>query len=167
MDEYDPDEEGQEPESEDEDPNDEQGEGDTVPRAKFEKVQKEARSLRTRLARSELESEFGKDVVELVPPSLPLDEQREYVAKLKERLGQAAPTQEQEGTGSGPGLTAEEPLSESEKRIAALTTPRETAAADSTLTWDEYRKMLADPTTREKAMRLRASGAVDEGTYPS
>ena len=147
------------------DPIEEQVEGDTVSRAQFEKVQREARSLRTKLRRSEFAKEYGDEVVELVPESLTLKEQKELAGKLQERFAATASTQDADGTATTPSPPVEV-LSEAEKRMAAIVKPRETAApSGKTWSWDEYRQGLADPSTRTEAMRARASGRVDESTY--
>src|SRR3990172_10503843 len=110
---------GQDPEVEEPDPVEEPVEGDSVPRAQYDKVVKEARTLRGKYRRAELAQEYGKEVLELVPPSLPLKDQQELAAKLSERLGQSVPTQIEQGA----ELTAEpvvEQPTEQERRAAAL-----------------------------------------------
>mgnify|MGYP001607605405 CR=1 FL=1 len=143
-------------------------EGDTVPRELYEKAVKAERSLRTRLRRTEMAKEFGDDIVELVPDMLPLNEQKALAAKLKEKFATPpAPTQGAEGSAEGKP-DAEEHLSEAEKRMAAIVASTGTKApAGGQISWDEYRNMLADPTTHQKAMQLRKQGMVDESTYPS
>ena len=166
MDEYDTDGEGQESSPDEVEPIEEElPEGDMVPKALLVKARNEARSLRSKFARSELATEYGKDVVELVPNSLPLQEQRDLAAKLKDRLSQPAPTQGSEERPAAPEAPPVEPT-EAEKRIAAIVKPRESAAStDKSWTYSEYKQALGNPDTHAEAMRARVAGLVDESTY--
>jgi 16S rRNA C967 or C1407 C5-methylase (RsmB/RsmF family) len=60
------------------------------------KLKNENQSLRQRLRRTELEANFGKDVVELIPEELPLSKWEEYAGKLAERLQKQEPPKQDE-----------------------------------------------------------------------
>jgi 16S rRNA C967 or C1407 C5-methylase (RsmB/RsmF family) len=59
------------------------------------KLKQENQSLRQRLRRTELEANFGKDVVEMIPEELPLSKWEEFAGKLAERLPKAQNQTEQ------------------------------------------------------------------------
>ena len=61
------------------------------------KLKQENQSLRQRLRRTELEANFGKDVVELIPEELPLSKWEEFAGRLSERMPkQEAQTEQNE-----------------------------------------------------------------------
>lgn len=53
---------------------------------RYKQLRQENQSLRQRLRRTELEANFGKEIVELVPEELPLDKWEEFAGRLAERL---------------------------------------------------------------------------------
>jgi|SRR3990172_3748281 len=162
-DEYD-DAEDQGSEGEEPDPVEEPVEGDTVPRAQYDKVVREARSTRTKLRRTEFAAEFGADVVELVPDSLPLKEQRELAEKLKAKFGSTVETQNEQG----PELTAEpavEQPTEQERRAAALVQSGSGQPATTAITDVQQAAELAfgDPAAYE---RMKRAGLIQLAKLP-
>ena len=155
---------GQDPEVEEPDPVEEPVEGDSVPRAQYDKVVKEARTLRGKYRRAELAQEYGKEVLELVPPSLPLKDQQELAAKLSERLGQPASTRLEQGT----ELTAEpavEQPTEQERRAAALVQSGSGQPATTAITDVQQAAELAfgDPAAYE---RMKRAGLIQLAKLP-
>jgi hypothetical protein len=128
--EFDPEEEGQDPESE-ETP----AESAAADPAKLAKLQKENRSLRGRLRRAELGAEYGKDIAELVPDALPLKEWDAYAEKLVALRGQTG-KEETPPEGEAPA----EPPTEAEQKLAVVSSASSAAAAGSD---NPYRDMSA------------------------
>jgi hypothetical protein len=148
----------------DEDEDDDQApppvEGDTVSREQYEKVVKAERSLRTRLRRTEMESEYGKDVVELVPATLPLKEQRALAAKLKERFGsQAAQTQPDESADASPEVATEQPT-EQERRAAALVQPGSGGSVPGGVITDPKEAAAIAMSNPARYEQMRAAGTI-------
>ena len=140
------------------DPVEETVEGDTVARGQYDKVVKEARSLRTKLRRTEFAKEFGDEVVELVPESLTLKEQKELAAKLKERFGATAQTRTDEGTESSELEAVEQPTDQ-ERRAAALAREGSGSATTGKLSREEWLKLAgANPVAAQEAW---SKGRVD------
>jgi len=137
------------------------GGGDTVPRNQYEKVQKEARSLRTRLRRTEVEAKYGKEVVELIPEELPLTKWDEYAEKLSTKL-KPEPAAETDT----PAEEKPEEATPKEKKLAAVSTAQEGGAEGTTrVSWDEYMAKRAAAQSKEEldaVLTLRAKGLVDE-----
>ena len=145
----------EEQDSEDEEPDQiEPPEGESISRQQYEKVVKEARSLRTKLRRTEFAAEFGADVVELVPTSLPLKEQKELAAKLKERLAPAAPAPAVEGLEVDVTEAADQP-SEQELRASALVRSGSGSPGQSVITdvAEVARLAFSDPAGYERAKK--------------
>jgi hypothetical protein len=88
----------------------------------LKKKNQENHSLRVRERRAVLTTEYGKEVAELIPATLPLKEWKDYAEKLAALKGPASEqktTQEQEATQEE--VPEEEP-SEAEKRLATAGT---------------------------------------------
>jgi 16S rRNA C967 or C1407 C5-methylase (RsmB/RsmF family) len=93
----------------------EEGSAPEISENVLRKLKQENHSLRQRLRRTELEANFGKDVVELIPEELPLSKWEEYAGKLAERLPKQAPPEQNEPA-------PEEPSQEDEPTgLAAVT----------------------------------------------
>lgn len=134
-------------------------EGDTVPREQYEKAVKAERSLRTRLRRTEMESEYGKDVVELVPTTLPLKEQKALAAKLKERLGSQAATTPADESADASTETPEVEPTEQERRAAALVQQGSGSTSSGPMSAAEWRDVAKkDPALGQQ---LLETGRVD------
>jgi 16S rRNA C967 or C1407 C5-methylase (RsmB/RsmF family) len=116
------------------------------------KLKDENQSLRQRLRRTELEANFGKDVVELIPEELPLSKWEEFAGKLAERMPKATPTEQNEPA-------AEEPTQEvAPSGLAAVAaTPSSGApATEELMTTAEIKKLAkSDP---QAAARLVNAG---------
>lgn len=98
------------------------------------KLKQENQSLRQRLRRTELEANFGKNVVELIPEELPLSKWEEYAGKLADAIPKPAvpeqdeqapeeASQEDEPTGLAAVTTASAPgasLPEDLKTVAEI-----------------------------------------------
>ena len=140
-------------------------EGDTVSREQYEKVVKAERSLRTRLRRTEMESEYGKDVVELVPTTLPLKEQKALAAKLKERFGsQTAATQADESADAGTEASTEEPT-EQERRAAALVAQGSGGSVAGVIT-DTAEAAAIAAASPERYTQMKAAGLIQLPKLP-
>jgi 16S rRNA C967 or C1407 C5-methylase (RsmB/RsmF family) len=63
---------------------------------RYKQMRAENQNLRQKLRRTELEANFGKDVVELIPEELPLSKWEEYAGRLAERLQKPAPPEQNE-----------------------------------------------------------------------
>ena len=85
---------------------DQEDSGPVADDSALRKLKQENQSLRQRLRRTELEANFGKDVVELIPEELPLSKWEEYAGRLAERLQKPEPEQNAQA--------AEEPSQEDE-----------------------------------------------------
>ena len=156
-DEYD-DAEDQGSEGEEPDPVEEPVEGDTVPRAQYDKVVREARSTRTKLRRTELAAEFGADVVELVPDSLPLKEQRELAEKLKAKFGSTVETQNEQGAEQIAESAVEQPT-EQERRAAALARSGSGSPVSGFMNLEDWHKLsVSNPEAAQAAFK---AGHVD------
>ena len=151
MDEYD--EEEQDSSDEETDPVEEQVEGDVIPRQQYDKVVKEARSLRTKLRRTEFAAEFGTEVVELVPDSLPLKEQRALAEKLKTRLGSTAQTPASTSAESEDTEAAEQPTDQ-ELRAAALSRSGSKSSDSRLMSIEDWQTLAqSDPAAAQAAFQ--------------
>jgi 16S rRNA C967 or C1407 C5-methylase (RsmB/RsmF family) len=63
---------------------------------RYKQMRAENQNLRQKLRRTELEANFGKDVVELIPEELPLSKWEEYAGRLAERLQKQEPPKQDE-----------------------------------------------------------------------
>jgi hypothetical protein len=117
------------------------------------KLKQENQSLRQRLRRTELEANFGKDVVELIPEELPLSKWEEFAGKLAERMPKDQAKQDEPA--------AEESAPEAEPAglaaVSGASTPGTPIAGDP-LTSAEIKELYkTDP--------VRASQLVNQGMF--
>lgn len=124
-----------------------------------EKLRKENHSLRVRFRRTEMEKEYGADVLELVPDDLSLEKQGELAAKLAERFRNASPTQTEAPTEAEAEAPPQaEVVSEAERNLAAVTQGSVSPGGSAGMDEDEIRKLaFADPA---RYAALRASGSI-------
>lgn len=135
-------------------------EGETVSRAQYEKAVKEARSLRTKLRRTEMEAEFGAEVLEMIPADLPLKQQKALAGTIKTKLD-ALTAQATPADGSAENSDADQGQpTEEEQRLAAVTsagsTGTQTGQIYSAKEWAALSKV--DPVQGQK---LLEQGRVD------
>jgi 16S rRNA C967 or C1407 C5-methylase (RsmB/RsmF family) len=120
------------------------------------KLKDENHSLRQRLRRTELEVNFGKDVVELIPEELPLAKWEEFAGRLAERMPKPAPPEQTE-----PEASTEEPAQEAEPAgLAAVTNAPApgTAVPGELLTVKEIKELgKTDP--------VRATELISQGKF--
>lgn len=134
------------------------------------KLKNEAHTLRTQLRRTEMAKEYGDDVLEFVPTSLPLQEQKELAAKLQARL--AGQTQDVQATPEQPTGAFQEPQfipvpipqagqTEDERNLAAVAQGVSTTAAttaQSPLSTQEAAELaMRDPATYQ---RMKQAGLI-------
>jgi hypothetical protein len=123
-----------------------------------EKARKEAHGLRERLRRTEVASEYGKEVAELIPTNLPIKEWKGYAERLVAFRGQATATDQQ--TTSESAEPAQEQPSEDDKKLsqALKGSATGTPATDkvSALQWMSLRQ-----NNPSEADRLLRSGSVE------
>lgn len=113
------------------------------------KLKDENQSLRQRLRRTELEANFGKDVVELIPEELPLSKWEEFAGKLAERMPKAV---EAEQTEPAPEDTSQE---EEPTKLAAVATSPSSGAptAGELMTTAEIKELAkSDPVAAARLM---------------
>lgn len=118
------------------------------------KARKEAEKYRRELRRSQLQTEFGSEVMELVPATLPLTDQKALAEKLKARLSASpAPASSEQATTETPteGSTVDATA------LAAVTTAG-SGSPDGLkpFTWSEFdalRKKVGDAAAVTEAQR--------------
>ncbi len=120
----------------------------------FRKLKQENQSLRQRLRRTELEANFGKDVVELIPEELPLSKWEEYAGRLAERLPKPAPPEQNE-------QAADEPSQEDEP--AGLAAVTNASAPGATL--PEDLKTVAEIKELAKTDPVKANELIAAGKF--
>lgn len=128
------------------------------------KLRNEAQSLRRRLARTEIKAEYGEDVLELVPESLPLKEAKELAGKLSARFA-ASKTQDAPQAASVPEVGIEQPQTvevevpqaeptQAERNLAAVaqgSSPQAASSAQTPLSIDEAAALaLRDPAAYQR-----------------
>ena len=120
------------------------------------KLKQENQSLRQRLRRTELEANFGKDVVELIPEELPLSKWEEFAGKLAERMPKAeAPEPEQNEQAAEDSPPEDEPAG-----LAAVT---KTPAPGSTS--PEELKTVAEIKELAKTDPAEATRLINSGKF--
>lgn len=119
------------------------------------KLKQENQSLRQRLRRTELEANFGKDVVELIPEELPLSKWEEFAGKLAERMPkpEAPPEQNEQAAEDSP----------QEDEPAGLAAVTKTPAPGSTL--PEELKTVAEIKELAKTDPAEATRLINSGKF--
>jgi hypothetical protein len=119
------------------------------------KLKQENQSLRQRLRRTELEANFGKDVVELIPEELPLAKWEEYAGRLAERLQK--PEQTKAETPEAAPETPEVPEPAAGLKAVATNQPASTPVAHGTdLTSREIGDLYkTDPAAFKRALQAK------------
>ena len=139
---------GLEPEAEDAAP-------DPADDSAVRKLKQENQSLRQRLRRTELEANFGKDVVELIPEELPLSKWEEFAGRLAERFPKAESQPKQDEQAAEVSAPEVEPAGLA--AVSGASTPG-TPIAGEPLTRAEIKELYkTDP--------VRASQLVNEGKF--
>jgi hypothetical protein len=124
-----------------------------------EKARKEAHGLRERLRRSEIASEYGKEVAELIPAGLPIKEWKGYAEKLNTFRGQATAS-DQQTTDESPAPAAKAQPSEEDRQLSQVLKGSATGSPATekvtALQWMSLRQQ--DPSAADRLLR---SGAVE------
>jgi len=140
------------------------------------KLKEEAHKLRAQLRRTEMSKEYGDEVLEFVPSSLPLQEQKELAAKLSQRLGVGTKTQDVQAPAQGPEVVIEQPNiievpvpeagpTPEERNIAAVaqgSSPQAASTAQTPLSTQEATNLAVSDQTAYQ--RLKAAGLVKPET---
>lgn len=130
---------------------------------KLEKARSENHSLRTRLRRTEWQAEYGTDLLEVVPENLPLREQKKLLDNLKAKFGERVEPGTETGTTDEASPPEETPSSSAEKAMAAVVKDTgNPTALGSKISHEQYREMVTNPETHEKAIQMRQAGLVTD-----
>ena len=134
------------------------------------RLKEEAHKLRTTLRRTEMSKEYGDKVLEFVPTSLPLQEQKDLAAKLAAEFA-ANKAQDAQPTSGSPEVVIEEPhivevapqaeSTQAERNLAAVaqgSSPSAASTAQTPLSIQEAAALaVSDPTSYQ---RLKAAGLI-------
>ncbi len=120
---------------------------------RYKKLQHENRSLRDRLRRTEMVAEFGAEIVELIPPALPMKEWKGYAEKLQTFKGTAASETTQDEAPEPPPVERQE----QEQRLAAVGASRTPGNASTEVkTAREIQELMSvDPAEGFKAAQAK------------
>lgn len=138
-------------------------EGDMVPRSVAERYKKESHSLRVRLRRTEFAKEFGDEVVELVPETLTLKEQRTLAEKLQAKLSSASTHTDVDAERSAEA--APSVPSEQDRRAAVFAREGGGAPTSGVIT-DVQEAMAIAAANPEQYAALKRSGAISLEKLP-
>ena len=125
-------------------------------RKELDQARRDAAKYRTQLRRTQLAKDYGDEILELVPETLPVKDQKELAAKLKERLGsqqQTSPTEQVEA--------AEPPEVEVPAGLAAVSgAPSPPSSAGVTLSAREIHDLMQrDPAAAMRAAQAKYGGS--------
>ena len=127
----------------------------------LEKANKEALDARLELRRTQLEKDYGEEIVGLIPQALPQTEWKDYADKLKAFRGQ--PSSEAQTDQATQTVSQEEPTEE-ERKLAAVSEGPSGATSPGGLSPEEVINLaMSDP---ERYRQLRDGGSISLERLP-
>ncbi len=135
------------------------------------KLKNEAHKLRAQLRRTEMSKEYGDEVLDLVPASLTLEEQKVQAAKVAAALRAAPKAQDAQATPGGPEVVYQEPNivevpvpqagpTPEERNIAAVAQGSSQAASSAQTPLSTQEAAVLATTDPAAYQRLKASGLI-------